>query len=214
MGFTQKLLEEHAPLWQRATHHPFLEETAALTIPDRVFAQWLAQDYLFGVDYTRFLALLSARAPGEFMESLGRSVGVMLNELALFRKMAKRAGVDLASAKPLPTCRAYTDYLLRLAYRESFPVCFTSLWTLERAYYEAWRWVKENLRGESPWQEFIDNWTTPEFASFVEWLGESLDRIAEGQDPAELAEMEENFILTCHYEERFWQMSYSGESWD
>lgn len=57
-------------------------------------------------------------------------------------------------------------------------------WATEKCYLEAWSWAKTQLNEQSPGQdadggalrmEFIPNWTSPEFAVFVDRLAQIID---------------------------------------
>ena len=62
-----QLLQQHAQDWREATAHPFLEQCKSGTIKPAQFNTWLAQDYLFVVDFTRMVARVLASAPAEHM---------------------------------------------------------------------------------------------------------------------------------------------------
>ncbi|KAL8371194.1 hypothetical protein RB595_001172 [Gaeumannomyces hyphopodioides] len=58
------------------------------------------------------------------------------------------------------------------------------LWGTERVYLDAWSWARAQQSGEGEdadggavKKEFIPNWTSPEFAAFVDRLGRTLDRV-------------------------------------
>ncbi|MGL4622630.1 MAG: TenA family transcriptional regulator, partial [Chroococcidiopsis sp.] len=59
----QQLLQKHPQAWQEATIHPFLKQCQQGTIQPQQFNTWLVQDYLFVIDFTRFLARILAIAP-------------------------------------------------------------------------------------------------------------------------------------------------------
>jgi thiaminase/transcriptional activator TenA len=69
------------------------------------------------------------------------------------------------------------------------------------------------LTVESPWQEFIDNWTNEEFQKFVDWLASTLDKMALDQPENELERMEALFLITARYEYLFWEMAAREETW-
>ena len=73
--------------------------------------------------------------------------------------------------------------------------------------------VKNNLKIQSPWQEFIDNWTNEEFQQFVNWLTSTVNELATGKSEGELRRMEELFLITARYEYLFWEMAATEEIW-
>ena len=44
------LVRNAGPLWDEATHYPFLDALAAGSLVEDAFRRWLAQDYLFSKD--------------------------------------------------------------------------------------------------------------------------------------------------------------------
>lgn len=212
-AFHEELRAQAEPLWRAIQGHRFLAETAAGTIPPETFARWMQQDYLFVREAIPFLGVLLARAPASLRRSLGEAIAALHHELEVFERLAREHQIALEGIRMLPTCHAYVQFLLATAYGRSFPEAFTVLYAAEKAYLDAWSWVKQQQRAASPWQAFIENWTSPAFREYVEWLGQALDTLAEGVPEAARAAMRELFLLTAQYELRFWDMAWAGEHW-
>jgi len=212
-AFHDDLLRQAEPVWRIVREHRFLAETAAGTIPRDVFARWMQQDYLFVREAIPFLALLVARAPAALRRPLAKALAALDQELDVFERLAREHQVALDGIGMLPTCHAYVQFLLATAYGRSFPEAFTVLYAAERAYLDAWTWVAQTQRTASPWQAFIEQWTNPAFRDYVQWLGQTLDALAEGASEPMRAAMRELFLLTAHYEVRFWDMAWHGEHW-
>jgi thiaminase/transcriptional activator TenA len=70
----------------------------------------------------------------------------------------------------------------------------TALWVIERVYLLAW---SSAVSSTSPFREFVDHWTTPGFAAYVDGLGELASPDAHGDLVAE--------VLT--HEVAFWEMA-------
>jgi thiaminase len=64
------LVRNAGPLWDEATHYPFLDALAAGSLVEDAFRRWLAQDYLFAKDLMAFQAILLANAPRDCHKSL------------------------------------------------------------------------------------------------------------------------------------------------
>lgn len=212
-SFHQQLLKGTDEIWQKMLSHRFLNMTADGTIPDGTFKTWMRQDYIFVRDAIPFIAVLLAKAPVELRPNLTQVLPALDNELKLFRQNAEAHGVNLDDVQPAPTCHAYLQFLMATAYGRSFEEGFTVLYAAEKAYFDSWMEVKKHLKGESPWQSFIDNWTSPAFQQYVEWLAATLDDLAKGQPQATLDRMSELFEMTARYEYLFWEMAATGEQW-
>ncbi len=211
--FHDELLDRAKPLWEKMLAHRFLAETAAGTISRDTFARWMQQDYLFAREAMPFLAVLVAKAPLTLRKNLTDSLVALHQELALFERMAREHAVSFDTLSMSPTCHAYVQFLHATAYGRSFPEGFTVLYGAEKAYLDSWSWVKEHQRGESPWQPFIDNWTSEPFRRYVAWLGETLDGLAEQVTAPTRQAMMELFLLTGQYEILFWEMAATTETW-
>ena len=198
---TPDLIEADSKLWRAATHHPFLDGVRDGSLDPAAFARWLVQDHHFAVALTRAEARYLANAPREDFEALVRGMEAMVAELAWFEQKAKEGALEL-TAPMHPTARAYVDYLQATTY-EPYAVQLTALWALERAYLEAWRTA---LPGAPAYREFVEHWTNPAYAAWVDRLEAAANRVlARGGDAERDA-----FRWIARYERDFWQMAYSS----
>ena len=96
-------------------------------------------------------------------------------------------------------CRRYRDFLIQAAYREPYPVLLAILFGVEASYLAAWSRQSPN----GPYAEFIDRWSNPRFADYVE----SLRVLAEGN----LHEASQGYFdgVLAH-ETDFWRMTWEG----
>jgi thiaminase/transcriptional activator TenA len=160
-----ELLRGHEQAWLCATRHPFLERVREGTLPEDAFVAWLVQDRLFVGDLLCFQARLLARAPRRAQRMLAAGALALVDELAWFDEQGKRLGLDL-EAERLPATRAYGALLERLE-GEPFEAAITALWALERVYLDAWSFAAP---AASPYDAFVEHWTTPEFRAYVDEL--------------------------------------------
>lgn len=157
----------HDSLWDSATRHPFLDAVRDGTITDAAFDRWLVQDALFVADLLTFQARLLARAPRHAQAVICGGCAALVAELDWFEAQAARRGLDMTAA-PLPTTLAYRDLLRRLD-AEPYEAAVTALWVIERVYLLAWTSAKSD---STPLREFVEHWSTPDFAVYVAGLGE------------------------------------------
>lgn len=156
------LPRRHSDAWLRATRHPFLVAVRDGTVPATAFVEWLVQDYRFVGDLLRFQARLLARAPRGAQPVLARGAVALVEELAWFERQAAVGGLDL-DAEALTATAAYATLLQRLDSAD-VPVALVGLWALERSYLDAWSYASP---GAPPYREFVEHWTTPQFAAYV-----------------------------------------------
>lgn len=179
-------------LWTAATRHPFLDAVRDGTIADAAFNRWLSQDALFVADLLTFQARLLARAPRPAQGVLAGGCVALVDELDWFEVQAARRGTALGQPA-LPATVAYRELLLRLD-DMSADAALTALWVIERVYLLAW---SSAVSSTSPFREFVEHWTAPGFAAYVDAL-------------AELARPEENDELVAEvltHEVAFWEMA-------
>lgn len=190
-----ELVGTHPGEWRHATSHAFLEAVRDGSLPDSAFRTWLAQDYRFVFDLLRFQARLLSTAPRTGQRALAQGLVALDAELAWFEGHAARLGLRLEVASD-PVTQAYGRRLL--SYAEDWPRGITALWTGERAYLESWRGA---LPGALQYREFVEHWTHPDFAAYVD----ELERLV-GAAGAN----EEAFLAVCALERDFWEMAWSS----
>lgn len=153
-------------LWTAATRHPFLDAVRDGTITDAAFDKWLRQDALFVADLLIFQSRLLARAPRGAQQALVGGCAALVAELDWFEEQAVRRDIDLA-ADPLPATLAYRELLQQLD-DQPYAAAVTALWVIERVYLLGWT---SAAPAAAPLDEFVEHWTTPDFASYVDELG-------------------------------------------
>ncbi|MEE6165449.1 MULTISPECIES: TenA family transcriptional regulator [unclassified Mycolicibacterium] len=152
-------------LWAAATQHTFLEAVRDGTVSNAAFDRWLAQDALFVADLLTFQARLLARAPRSAQAVLVGGCTALVAELDWFEDQAARRHIDLPAA-PQQATLAYRELLQRLD-NEPFDAAVTALWVIERVYLLAWTHAASPT---TPFREFVEHWTVPEFAGYVDGL--------------------------------------------
>lgn len=197
------LLARHAPAWQAATHHPFLDGVREGTLPRAAFRSWLAQDALFVGDLLAFQARLLARAPRRDLALLIGGLAALEAELAWFEAHAGQQGVALYAERH-PTTAAYQAFLAGL---ESGPYAagLVALWALERAYLEAWRGAAP---GHPDYRPSVEHWTAPAFAAYVDGLEQAAEAALAAGASGRAAEAA--FLEVARLERAFWAMAWVG----
>jgi thiaminase/transcriptional activator TenA len=198
------LLERNPMVWQEATRHPFLEAVSEGSFPVGAFEAWLAQDYLFVGDALVFQARLPAPAPRPAQAVLAGGLVAIEAELGWFEEQAERLGLTLDAPRH-PTTGVYRDLLVGLE-GEPYPAAITALWAIERAYLEAWRGAAP---GHLEYRQFVEHWTTPEFAGYVTGLEKAADDALRDSGEQERERAEAAFLEVARLERDFWEMAWS-----
>ncbi len=140
----------------------------------------------------------------------------MLNEkLDLHRSFAGEYGVteaDLVETRKLPTCEAYTSFLVRTAYDRPVPVTVAALFPCMRGYLDVAEHVAERAEAEHRYTPFIETYTAEEFRAETASVRGLVDRLA-ASHPGTRDAMREVFLTSARLELALWEMAYAGEEW-
>ncbi|OAG37649.1 hypothetical protein AYO21_08133 [Fonsecaea monophora] len=154
--------------WEAFTHHPFATAMARGTLPERLFKNYLVQDYLYLTHFARSHALAAYKSQG--MAAVAASANIILHiqrEMELHLSYCAEFGIsrarleDPSRTKESPACVAYSRYCLDvgasqdwLALQMSLAPCLLGYGvTAARLYREResvptdkgnryWRWVE------------------------------------------------------------------------
>ncbi len=200
-----QLLEKHTQAWHTATVHPFLTQCQLGTIQPKQFNTWLVQDYLFVIEFTRFVARILANAPTHHFDILLSGLNALSDELIWFKVKAEERQLNL-SAEPQPTCSQYCEYL-ELVASMPYAVQVTALWALELAYNQGWQ-----LPGTmpEPYAEFANRWGNQDFTEYVKLLEQLADEALSTADETIQVRAESAFLKIASLEKDFWSMAMAN----
>ena len=217
MSFSDHLVETESELWTAQKNHPFIRELADGTLDEAAFRTWVEQDYRYLHDYAQTFAVLGTKAREE--ETMAHCFAVAGNivdeEMDLHREFAADYSLtpqDLASVEKVPTCVAYTNYLLRTATERPLGVGAAAIYPCGRGYLDIADHMAERSDGDHRYTPFIEKYTSDEFRESVAWMTELVDRCAE-RNPSLRDEMEAAFRRCTRLEHAFWEMAYTEEAW-
>ena len=217
MTLSERLRQKADPVWQKIFAHPFITGIGDGTLPIEKFRFYIRQDYIFLIDYSRLLALATAKAPD--LESMGRFAALLdatLNhEMSLHRGFAAKFGVseeELVATTAAPTTYAYTRHLLEVAALGSMAEIVTVLLPCQWGYCDIGQMLaKKGKPISSPlYAEWIDMYASTEFAALGEWLRSLLNSLTGTVDEERLAQV---FLTSSRYEYLFWEMADHLEEW-
>ena len=220
MGFIEGVEERALPIRKAILEHPFVVGIGHGDLDVERFKFYVAQDYVYLIDYARVLALGAARAPelGVMSWFAGLLDETLNTEMELHRGYCAEFGItreELEATRAAPTTVAYTSFLLSVAHQGSFEALVASLLPCQWGYWE----VGERLavQGEPKnaplYCQWIQMYTSPEFSELAHTIRAMADRLAERAGPDEVAAMGEAYLTSLRFEHRFWEMSYALEDW-
>lgn len=210
VSFAGSLPDTIPDVWKRATDNPFVRAVADGTIPAEAFHEWIRQDFLFVVGLTAFVRDLATTAPREDRAGLAGALASLELELERFREHAQREAIELG-ADTVAACSDYLGFLDDCRLR-GYPAALTAYYGCERAYLESWSGVRTEASLAGRYGDWIDNWSSAEFRSFVEWLGERLDAATASISGSGRDELRSVFGQTVSHEIAFWDACWSPRS--
>lgn len=220
MAFTDELHAAARPLWEAQLEHPFVRGIGAGDLDPDLFRRWVLQDYLYLKEFARVFAWAAAKA--DRLDSMSWYAAVLdltLNtEMDLHRAYAARFGIppeDLEAEPMWPTTRAYTDFLVRTAADGDMAELVAALLPCAWGY----AWLGERLAAAGPpddprYAAWVEQYAAEEFQAAAAWLKAEMDRLAAGATADRKRRLTELFVLSSRYELQFWEMCWSGESWE
>ena len=206
------------PIWHAQRMHPFVRGIGDGTLDSSKFSMWLRQDYLFLIDYGRVFAYAAARAPDlTTMQAFARLLTETLNqEMDLHRSYVSSFGItvgDLENESKAPVTQGYTDFLLRTAatgdYRELLGALLPCMWGYSSLGQEL---QAAGLPADERFARWITLYASPEFAELADWCRRLLEQACQGVSAADLARVEQAFVVSSQYELAFWEMAWSPGS--
>ena len=217
MCFSDHLLEAGADLWTAQKNHPFVHELAEGTLDEAVFRTWLKQDHRYLHDHVRTFAILGTKAREEATMAHCFSVAGAIDdeEMDLHREFAAEYGLtpgDLASAEKVPTCVAYTNYLLRTARERPLGGGAAAIYPCGQGCLDIAKHMVDLADGEHRYTPFIQKYTSDEFRESAAWMRELVGRCAE-YNLSLREEIETAFRRSTRLEHAFWKMAHTEKSW-
>lgn len=218
MAFSTELLDDGEEIWAAQFDHPFVTELADGTLEEAAFRHWIEQDYRYLLEFARTYAVAGVKARDEAAMAtfLGGAHAVLDEEMDLHREFADDYGIDRAGLERVekaPTCRAYTDFLVRTAYDRPEPVIAAALFPCMQGYHDVGHHMADLADGEHRYTPFIETYTSEAFAAETESLRELVDRYGD-EYPGYRDEMREAFLTSARLELAFWEMAYTQEVWE
>jgi len=119
-GLYGRLRQQAGSHWQNYVDHPFLQQLAAGTLPERAFRRYLTQDYLFLLHFARAYALLVSKLRTlPEMRAATASLNGIIAELPLHVAYCAEWGLSEAQIAAQPEAAEtmnYTRYVLDIGH--------------------------------------------------------------------------------------------------
>ncbi|BAZ44469.1 putative transcriptional activator TenA [Chondrocystis sp. NIES-4102] len=197
----------------------FIQELQKGSLSPNLFQQYIIQDAIYLGEFSRTLAIISAKAPTpELQLQFARnSQDALVVERSLheefFAEFNISAKVALAS-QPSPTCLNYTNFLLATAYQYSFAVGVAAVVPCFWIYLEVGKYIYQHCENQvNPYQKWIDTYIDPDFETAVQEVIRVANSMAIKVGAEELELMNQVFYRASQFEWMFWDSAYNLETW-
>ena len=220
MTFADDVEKKAESIRRAILSHPFVTGIGDGSLDLDKFKFYVRQDYVYLIDYSRVLALASARATDlDTMGWFARLLHETLNtEMELHRSYCAQLGItskQLAETTAAPTTLAYTNFLLNVAFQGSYPEMVASFLPCQWGYWEVGDHLARKGEPEKAplYCQWIRMYVSEEYKSLADWARSLANRLAEEAGPRDVARMERTYLTSLRYEYLFWDMAYHLESW-
>ncbi len=219
MSYYPEMRRRADPLWEAVFDHPFVKGIGDGTLSRDRFEFYLRQDYVYLVDFSRVFALAAAKSAAlPEMGTLATLLNVTLNtEMALHRKTCAAFGIpeqELAITRKSLITSAYTDFLVRTCYEGDISDILAVLVPCACGYVEiAQRLKSRGVPDQRFYREWIDTYSSAEFAEFADWLIGKMNDHADGAPPQRREHWYRLYESSARYEYLFFDMSWKKEEW-
>lgn len=206
-------------IWEANYAAPFVQGIGDGSLREERFRYYLAQDYVYLIDFGRFLAVAAAKAASLTpMERFAKLLEETLHfEMDLHRAICAEFGISrqaLERTRPAPTCLGYTSYLLRVAYEGEAASLLAALLPCSWGYGEiGLRLMARGLPSVPQYAKWIETYASPEYQQLVGWLRMLFDETVADVAGAHRLRLQEIFDTSSRWEYLFWEMAWKMEPW-
>ncbi|GEN47074.1 thiaminase II [Alkalibacillus haloalkaliphilus] len=218
--FTDRLWKRVEPIWNSYLEHPFVKGLGEGLLEQEKFKHWLKQDYVYLVEYSRLMALGSAKSNDlKTMTTFANLLHGTLNmEMDLHRQYASKFGItaeELEKTDAASTTTAYTSYMLNVSQRGGVENVVASVlacaWSYNFIGKEIATW--SGAKDHEFYGHWVEMYSSDEFTELAEDCKKLMNELAAGKPERELVELEEIVVKTSLLEYMFWDMAENLEEW-
>lgn len=216
MNTSQRLLDATKNIWCEYNRHPFVLGIQNGTLDKEKFRYYVIQDYLYLMDYAKSFAVGIAKArSAETANLFAKYVAVMNGEMDVHSGYMGKLGItqeEVDNTKPSLDNLSYTSYMLRVAYEDGEAEILAAILSCAYSYEViAKKMINDAPRcAEDPFYgEWIKGYASQRYSDENAVLLDTLDKLTIHYNEAQLAHLEEIFVICSRYELAFWEMSWN-----
>lgn len=202
--------------WRAYSHHAFLEGMKDGTLPRAAFLNYLRQDYVFLIHFSRAWSLAVVKAGNlDEMKAASATVHALLHfEMDLHIRTCEAAGIsraELEATEEAPENLAYTRYVLEAGHSGDFLDLMAALSPCVLGYGEIGARLLAEA-GDTPYRDWIETYGGAEFQNLCRDTGALIDRAVAhrlGPDTQSLPRWQQlcrHFTTATRLEAAFWRL--------
>lgn len=158
--------------------HAFVRGITDGSLNKNAFKIYVAQDTFFLKAFRKAYALAIAKCDDlNKARIFHKLMGGVLEELNLHIAYSKKLGINLSDVEPLPTCRAYTDFLLRVAWQNDVDEIVSAMAPCMILYAFLGRELAKTKYHEN-YADWIKTYSSKEVQELAKEMEELLDSVA------------------------------------
>jgi thiaminase (transcriptional activator TenA) len=217
MSFFERLKAAASAEWRAYTEHPFTNAMADGSLDEAAFRHYLAQDYLFLIEFARAYALAIYKSPalGNMREAAAGLSAILDVEMDLHVKLCAGWGLspgDLERTPPAAEMLAYTRYVLDTGMRGDLLALKVALAPCVIGYAEIATRLAARPGADAatnPYRVWIAEYAGAPYQEVAAKAQAQLDRLADlYATPAREAELIVVFKEATRLEADFWEMGW------
>ncbi|WP_347267553.1 thiaminase II [Paracoccus sp. (in: a-proteobacteria)] len=214
-GHAFERLRQAAPAWHAYTHHPFVQGLGDGSLPRAAFLNYLVQDYLFLIQFSRAWALAVVKAGDlEEMRAAAATVHTLLDhEMGLHVQSCAAAGIDTKAMLSTPeaiTNIAYTRYVLDAGLAGDFLDLLAALMPCVLGYGEIGARLLREAAPDNPYRDWIETYGGAQYQQACIDAGALLDSAIDNrlgtvpETSPRWSALESRFATATRLEVAFW----------
>lgn len=217
--FVNDIRQRTDHLWNAIFEHPFVRGLGDGTLPRDSYEFYLKQDYVYLIDFSRVLAIASAKAQhlpdmSRFAEFLNMTLNV---EMDLHRRTCAEYGInkdELERTEPSLINLAYTNYLVRACYEGSFADILAGFMPCAAGYVEiAGKLRQRGLPDNKNYRAWIETYTSPEMKEAIDWLTGRMNAFARESSKEDRGRWFRLYRDSARFELLFFDMGWQKSMW-
>ena len=208
------LLEQNRNVWKHYVCHDFISQVESGKLCEPSFQYYLIQDYHFLIHFARSYALAASKAKSLVdLKHASQSINTILNtEIRLHLDYCSIWGLTEGEVinSPLdPACKAYIDFIFSTGALGGLIETYVAMAPCMLGYAHIGQKLKQSARAQSPYQSWIEMYSSEEFQVAAQAEVKYLNRLADEENISEarLQTLASIFNEACQLESNFWQMA-------